>query len=199
MRILGAGDLHGNKFLAESLANKALKEKVDLVVLCGDLIEEDSSENILKPFKDKNIKTLFVHGNHESLASADFLAYINKARFLHGYGVRYDDVGFFGCGSANIGINGLSEGEIFKTLENAHEGISYLPRKVMITHVHPSDSVMEKFSKFVRGSVGVRDAISKFKPDLLLCSHVHEAQGLEEQIEGTRIINVGPRGKIIDL
>ena len=199
MRILGAGDLHGNKFLAESLANKALKEKVDLVVLCGDLIEEDSSENILKPFKDKNIKTLFVHGNHESLASADFLSYINKARFLHGYGVRYEDIGFFGCGSANIGINGLSEGEIFKTLENAHEGISYLPRKVMITHVHPSDSVMEKFSKFVQGSVGVREAISKFKPDLLLCSHVHEAQGLEEQIEGTRIINVGPKGKIIDL
>jgi Icc-related predicted phosphoesterase len=199
LRILGAGDIHGNKFLAEALANKAVSEKVDLVLLCGDLIEDESFENILKPFRDKNIKMLFVHGNHESMASADFLAYINKAKLLHGYGAKYEGVGFFGCGSANIGINGLSEREIFETLEKAHDGISYLKKKVMITHVHPSNTLMEKFSKFVPGSLGVREAIDKFKPDFLLCSHVHEAQGLEEQIEGTRIINVGPKGRIIDL
>ena len=199
MRILGAGDIHGNKFLAEELANKAIREKVDLVVLCGDLIEEESFDNVLKPFRDKNIKMLFVHGNHESKASADFLSYVNKAKLLHGYGARYEDVGFFGCGSANIGINGLSEKEIFSTLNKAHEGISYLDKKIMITHVHPSNTKMEKLSKFVPGSDGVFEAIRTFKPNILLCSHVHEAQGLEEQIEGTRIINVGPKGKIIDL
>jgi uncharacterized protein len=199
LRILSAGDLHGNQFLAEKLANKAIKEKVDLVILCGDLIEEESAENILKPFKDKNIKMLFVHGNHESKASADFLAYINKAKLLHGYGVKYEDIGFFGCGSANIGINGLSEKEIFDTLEKAHDKISYLKKKVMVTHVHPADTSMEKFSQFIKGSTAVNDAIKKFKPDILLCSHVHEAQGLEEQLEGTRIINTGPKGRIIDL
>ena len=56
MRILSAGDLHGNKFLAQNLAEKAIKEKADIVILCGDLMEEDSLENVLKPFKDKNIK-----------------------------------------------------------------------------------------------------------------------------------------------
>ncbi len=199
MRVLGAGDIHGNVFLAKSLADRAVREKVDLVVLCGDLIEEGSFENVLKPFKDKNLKTLFVHGNHESLASADFLSYINKARLLHGYAARYEGIGFFGCGSANIGINGLSEEEIFNTLDKAHKGISYLDKKVMVTHVHPSNSKMEKFSNFVPGSRGVFDAIEKFKPDVVFCSHVHEAQGLEEELEGVRVINVGPKGKIIDL
>ena len=199
MRILGAGDLHGNIFLAKELAERAERERVDLVVLCGDLIEDSSTDNVLKPFRDKNLKMLLVHGNHESFAFADFLAYINKARLMHGYGARYEDIGFFGCGSANIGVNGLSEDEIFSTLNKAHEGISYLSKKVMITHVHPSGTNMEKLSNFVPGSLGVRDAIAKFKPDILLCSHVHEAQGLEEQIEGTRVINVGPKGKIIDL
>lgn len=199
MRILGAGDLHGNLFLAKALAEKAVSEKVDLVVLCGDLIDEDSSDNILKPFKDKSLKTLFVHGNHESRASADFLAYINKAKLLHGYAAKYDDVGFFGCGSANIGIHGLSEKEIFNTLDKAHKGISYLDKKVMVTHVHPSGTKMERLSRFVPGSLGVSEAIKKFKPSVVLCSHVHEAQGLEEFVDGVHVINVGPKGKIIDL
>ncbi|MFP4567734.1 MAG: metallophosphoesterase [Candidatus Woesearchaeota archaeon] len=199
LRILGAGDIHGNVFLARDLAERAVRENVDLVVLCGDLIEDSASDNVLKPFRDKDLKMLLVHGNHESLASANFLAYINKAKLMHGYGARYGDIGFFGCGSANIGVNGLSEDEIFSTLNKAHDGISYLQKKVMITHVHPAGSDMEKFSAFVPGSLGVSDAIKQFKPDILLCSHVHEAQGLEEQLEGTRVINVGPKGKIIDL
>jgi Icc-related predicted phosphoesterase len=41
--------------------------------------------------------------------------------------------------------------------------------------------------------------MQKFKPDILLCGHVHEAEGLEETIGKTRIINVGRNGKIINL
>lgn len=199
MRILGAGDIHGNIFLAEELAKRAVEESVDLVVLCGDLIEEDSFENVLKPFKDRNLKMVFVHGNHESIGSAEFLSYINKVKLLHGYSARYEDVGFFGCGSANIGVHGLAEDVIFDKLKKAHDPISYLKKKIMVTHVHPQGSKMERLSKFVKGSSAVREAISEFKPDVLLCSHVHEAQGLEEVLEGTRVINVGPKGKIIDL
>lgn len=199
MKVLGAGDIHGNVFLAEELAKRAVKESVDLVVLCGDLIEENSFENILKPFKDRNLKMVFVHGNHESIGSAEFLSYINKVKLLHGYSARYEDIGFFGCGSANIGVHGLEEEVIFKKLKKAHEPISYLKKKIMVTHVHPEGSKMEKLSKFVKGSTAVRNAITKFKPNILLCSHVHEAQGLEEVIDETKVINVGPKGKIINL
>ena len=37
MKILAAGDIHGDKGLAEKLAKKAEDEQVDLVILCGDL------------------------------------------------------------------------------------------------------------------------------------------------------------------
>ncbi|GAF97324.1 unnamed protein product, partial [marine sediment metagenome] len=37
IKILAAGDIHGDIGLAEKLAEKAKKEKVDLVILCGDL------------------------------------------------------------------------------------------------------------------------------------------------------------------
>jgi len=198
MKILGAGDIHGDLAVAKNLAKKASENNVDLVVLCGDITDDDSLDNILQPFKDKNVKMLLISGNHESVATAEFLAKINDAKHLHGYSVRYEDIGIFGCGSSNIGIHGITEKEILSTLEKGHEKISYLKKKIMITHVHPEKSQMEKLSKYVKGSRGVLEAIYKFNPDFLLCSHVHEAEGLEEQLGKTKVINVGTGGKIIE-
>ncbi len=199
MRILGAADFHGDFGLAEKLAEKAERENVDLVILCGDLLEDDSTDNIVKPFTDKHKKVLLISGNHESLATADFLATLNNAKNLHGYSVRYEDVGIFGCGSANCGIHGLSEDEILKTLKEGHKHIDYLKKKIMVTHVHPKYSKMAKMSVKNFGSVGVSKAIEELKPDILLCSHLHEADGIEEKIGKTRVINVGVEGKIIDI
>ena len=69
----------------------------------------------------------------------------------------------------------------------------------MITHVHPSGSLIEKFTSFFPGSIAVRKAIEKFQPDLALCGHVHEAEGIEEKIGKTRLINVGRQGRIIEI
>jgi Icc-related predicted phosphoesterase len=199
MRILGAGDIHGDMNVARRLSEKAVEEKVDLVVLCGDLANEESIENILEPFRQKNLKMLLISGNHESMATADFLAYVNKARNMHGYSVIYDGIGIFGCGASNIGIHGISEKEIFDMLKKGHNYLNDVKKKIMMTHVHPAGSRMEMLSNFVSGSEGVRKAIDEFRPDILLCSHVHEAEGLEEQIGTTLVINVGTRGKILDL
>ena len=47
LKILAAGDIHGDTSLAKELANKAEKEKVDLVILCGDITSFDTSTNDL--------------------------------------------------------------------------------------------------------------------------------------------------------
>ena len=199
MRILGAADFHGDQGLAAKLADKAAQEHVDLVILCGDLVEEGSTENVIQPFIDKQQKVLLISGNHESIATADFLATLNDAKHLHGYSVRYEDIGIFGCGSANVGIHGLSEKEIYDTLKQGHEKIAYLKKKIMVTHVHPKYSTMAKMSMQNWGSSGVSQAIKSLQPDILFCSHLHEAAGIEEKIGKTRVINVGTEGKIIDL
>ena len=69
----------------------------------------------------------------------------------------------------------------------------------MVTHVHPEESKMEKFTSVFPGSSGVKKAIDSFHPDILLCSHVHEAEGIEEMIGKTRVINVGVKGKIVEV
>jgi len=200
MKILASGDIHGDTTLVKKLALQAEKENVDLVILCGDLtLFEQSTKNIVGPFINKKKKVILIPGNHESVATADFLAELYGATNLHGYSVKHKNIGLFGCGGANVGPFMTDESEIMTLLEKGHEGIKGMRKKIMVTHVHPSGTMMEKFSDFIPGSKSVRKAVEKFKPDILLCSHVHEAEGIEERIGKTKVINVGKSGKIINI
>jgi len=200
LKILAAGDIHGDTSLAEKLAIRAEKEKVDLVILCGDITYgEQSTENLIGPFVKRKEKVILIPGNHETIATADFLSQLYGVKNLHGYSVKYQDIGIFGAGGANIGLFQLEEKEIYDLLKKGFDRIKYLGKKIMVTHVHPEGSKMEKFSSIFPGSSGVKKAIDKFHPDILLCSHVHEAEGIEEKIGKTKVVNVGKKGKIIEI
>lgn len=198
MKILALGDIHGDRALTEEQAARAKKEKVDLVVLCGDLTQgEQSTEGIIGPFLKKKLKVVLIPGNHETLATADFLAELYDITNLHAYSIKYKDLGLFGCGGANIGLSQLSEKEIFSSLEKGFKNIKDLKKKIMVTHMHPEGSKSE-FSGF-KGSESIKKAIEKFKPDFALFSHIHEGAGLEEKIGKTKLINVGRKGVILEL
>ena len=200
MKILAAGDIHGDIQLVKKLVAKAEKENVDLVILCGDLtMQENSTNNLIGPFLKANKRVALIPGNHETTATADFLAKLYGVKNLHGSYLNYKDIGLFGCGSANIGLFQLNEKEIYDTLKKGHEGIKNLKTKIMVTHVHPEGSLMERLTQHFPGSKGVKKAIDNFKPQILLCSHVHEAAGMEEKIGATRVINVGREGKVIEV
>ncbi|MBW3003952.1 metallophosphoesterase [Candidatus Woesearchaeota archaeon] len=202
MKILASGDLHGDSGLAKKLAKRAEEENVDLVILCGDLTNfETSTKNIIGPFKKIGKKVLIIPGNHETVATADFLAQVYGVKNIHGYSVVYDDVGIFGAGGAtNVGpVAPISEQEMFELLKKGSDKLASVRKRIMVTHVHPEGSMMESFSSFVPPSSAVRKAVDELQPDILLCSHVHEADGIEEKIGKTKVINVGKRGKIIEI
>lgn len=200
MKILASSDIHGDTRAAEALAEQAERENVDLVVLCGDLTQqEQSTEGIIGPFVKKGKKVVLIPGNHETVATADFLAELYGATNLHGYAIKTGDIGLFGAGGANIGLFQLSEKETFDLLKQGHEKIKHMKTKIMVTHVHPTGTKIEKFTSFFPGSSGIRKAIDTFKPDILLCGHVHEAEGIEEMVGKTKVINVGKKGKIIEI
>ncbi len=198
MKLLAASDLHGDSDATKRLAARAVKEQVDLVVLCGDLTGFVETNDIIKPFKDKQQKVLILPGNWDSFATADFLAQLYGVRNIHGHSAVYENVGFFGAGGArDVGINPVSEQELADTLKKAHAGLKGIEKKVMLTHEHPAESASE-FSG-VAGSEAIRKAIDTFKPDVLLHGHIHEAAGADEKIGQTRVVNVGKRGVIIDI
>lgn len=197
MRILAAADIHGRAEIAEKLAEKAEKEKVELVVLCGDLTGFAETSNIIAPFKKKKKRVLIIPGNHDSFATTDFLAEIYGIKNIHGYSVKFQNIGFFGAGGAEPGPSRLSEEELFKTLKKANSGLKGIEKKIMVTHSHPSDSKSE-LSGFP-GSKAITKAIKEFKPSVLIHGHIHELEGIEEKIGKTRVINVGKDGKIIEI
>ncbi len=199
LKILAVSDTHGDSKLTKKLAEKAEAEKVDLVILCGDIVGWQETKDIIKPFKDKNKKVLIIPGNHESFATADFLAELYGVKNIHGYSVKYEDVGIFGAGGADMQFfpGHITDKELFETLKKAHKSLEGIEKKIMVTHMHPEGSKSE-FSGF-KGSKAITKAIKEFKPNILIHGHVHEAAGFEETIGKTRVINVGKNGRIIEL
>ncbi|MBT3464610.1 hypothetical protein HOD20_03190 [archaeon] len=200
MKILAFSDIHGDMRKAEKLAQQADKENVDLVVLAGDITyNEQSTDNLIGPFVKRNKKVVLIPGNHETVATADFLAELYGVTNLHGYSIKSGDVGIFGAGGANIGLFKIEENEMFELMKKGHDKVKDMRKKIMISHVHPSGTKMEDLTDIFPGSTGLRRAIDTFHPDILICGHVHEAEGIEEMVGNTRVINVGKEGKILDI
>lgn len=199
MKILAVGDIHGDGKLAEKLAIEAERNKVDLVLLTGDLTLSDNfDKGMIESFVKRKQKVVFVPGNHESPLTTDILSQTYGIKNLEGYGMKLtNDIGLFGCGAVNIGIHAIDESEIFDLLKKGHSYVKDAKTKIMVTHVHPLDSLSDKLS-LLEGSEAVLKAIKELKPDILLCSHSHEAKGIEEKIESTKVINVSKEAKILE-
>jgi len=199
-KIMAVGDIHGDMRLVKRLAEKAVKEKVDIIILAGDLtLAESSIEGLIGPFAKAKKDVLIVPGNHEAISTTSFLAdvYAPYSKHLHGYSFYKGGVGFFGAGTANMGIHQITDSEIFNLLKKSHEKIKDLRKKVMVTHIHPEGSKSE-FSGWP-GSEAVRKAIEKFQPDIAIHAHIEEGSGLEEMIGKTHVINVARKERIFEI
>lgn len=197
-KILAIGDIHGDTGLVKKLAKKAEKENVDLVILAGDLtFVESSTKNLVGPFIKAKKQVLLIPGNHESLATADFIAQMYPGtKNIHGYFFQKDDLGIFGAGGGDV-INITPDREIFELLKKGHEKVKDSKTKIMVTHMHPRGGKSE-FSGW-QGSEAVRKAIKKFHPNLLINAHIHEAGGFQEKIGKTKVINVSRKAKIFEI
>jgi uncharacterized protein len=198
-KILAIGDIHGDTGLVKRLAEKAVKENVDLIILAGDItMFESSTKNLIGPFMKAKKQVLLIPGNHESVATADFLAEMYpETKNIHGYSFQKENLGIFGAGAGDIGINQIKDSEIFSLLKKGHESIKNSPKQIMVTHMHPKGGKAE-FSGFP-GSAAVKRAIKEFHPDILITAHIHEAGGIEEKIGNTRVINVARKEKIFEI
>jgi len=201
VRILAASDIHSDHSLVKKLANKAKKEKADLVVLCGDLTMwgEDTS-GIIGPFKEKNIEVLMIHGNHEDVSLTDFLSkkYGKGVYNIHTYYRQIGDVAIIGFGGSEMGMHGVNDDELFTTLKDRFKNIK-AKKKILVTHEPPYDTALDNLGWTKTGSLGLRRFIEAYKPDYVLCGHIHETFGKSDKIKKTTIINAGRNGVILDL
>ena len=193
LRILAAADLHGNFDIAKKLSEKAKNENVDLVILAGDIYGYNRGKpGILKPFKEKGQKVIFVPGNcdfNEECAELE-----KDGKNIHNYYVTYNGVGIVGVGSRNWKLK--LDTDDFNSLRDNFRQIKS-SKKILVSHLHASGTLAE-LSGFL-GDPILRKVVEDFKPDLLISAHIHEAEGIEDKIMRTRVVQVGKNGKILEI
>ncbi|MFH1291278.1 MAG: metallophosphoesterase [archaeon] len=193
LKILAAADLHGNVDIATKLSEKAKKGKVDLVVLAGDIYGYAKGDGkILEPFIKANQKVIFIPGNCEFDEECAMLA--RNGKNIHNYYVTYGEVGIAGIGNPNWKLDLDKE-----DLENIKQNFERMKSKkrVLVSHLHAKGTKAE-FSG-IPGDKILRKAVEYFKPDLLISAHIHEGEGIEDKIDKTRVVQVGRRGKILEI
>ena len=193
LRILAAADLHGSLDIAKKLSQKGKREKVDLVVLAGDVYGyEDSEEDILEPFWKAKQKVVFVPGNCDFDNECEMLS--KKGKNIHNYYVTYKNVGIVGIGSPNWKLS-LDDEDFVEIKRNFDKMTS--KKKILVSHLHAEGTMAELSG--VAGDVILKKAVKDFKPDLLIAAHIHEGEGIEDKINGTKVVQVGRRGKILEI
>ncbi len=196
LKILTAGDLHGDASISKKLAERAEKEKVDLVILTGDLTGMIHTKNLIQPFLDRHQRVVFIPGNWETKSDAEAISKKYNIKNLEKNYLVYNGVGIFGVGSADWALFPEDE-RTFKTLKKDFDKIKNLEKKILISHLHAAGTKSELSG--IPGNAGLRKAIDEFQPDLFIHSHIHELEGADEKIGKTRVVNVGRKGKIFEI
>jgi Icc-related predicted phosphoesterase len=120
-----------------------------------------------------------------------------SAEVLHGRAKEVAGVEFFGLGGAVPPTPfpwsfDLSEHEAAAQLEGLPE------RAVLVVHSPPRGYVDEVHGRHL-GSTSVLDAIERKRPALVLCGHIHQCWEREAAIGMTRVLNLGPEGRLLEV
>ena len=197
MRILAFSDVHTDLDAAAGLVQAATD--ADVVVCAGDLA---SVHRGLGPTVEVlaaiDAPTVLVPGNNETDAALrEACSGWEAATVLHGDATEIDGRAFFGLG-AGVPVTpwewsfDLTEEEAAAVLSGCPEGA------VLVVHSPPRGHVDVSNGTHL-GSEAVLRAIEDAGPVVALCGHIHESWGEEATIGPTRVINLGPEGKLIDV
>jgi uncharacterized protein len=198
VRLLAFSDLHTDLAQARRLAESSAQ--ADVVVGVGDFASVHSGlEDVIGELRTIDVPAVLVPGNNETeQALREACVDWEEAVVLHGEGTEIDGVAFFGLG-AGVPVTpwdwsfDLTEEEAAEKLERCPEGC------VLAVHSPPRGHVDVGGARKHLGSEAVLRAIESKRPMLALCGHVHESWGEESRIGPTRVLNLGPQGRMLEV
>jgi len=160
MKILATADIHGDKKLVDRLVKNS--KNADVIVVAGDITWAESDlKDIIGPLKKYGKPVIMIPGNHETLASVDFLEKLYQPGVynLHARGIKINDTCFVACGSGNIGLFQLSESEVTDALEKAIKEVKGCTKTVLVTHTPPYNTLLDNLGWSNAGSKAGRKFI----------------------------------------
>jgi len=198
LKILAFSDLHRDLDGAARLV--AASADADVVIGAGDFASvHEGLDETIAALAGIEAPTVLVPGNNET---EDALRAAcegwDAATVLHGQGAEIDGTQFFGLG-AGIPITpwdwsfDLDEDQAAERLAACPEGA------VLVVHSPPKGHCDTSSSGDHLGSEAILEAIETKRPPLAVCGHIHEAWGAEDEVGETRVINLGPSGRLIEI
>jgi Icc-related predicted phosphoesterase len=198
VRLLAFSDLHRDLNQAQSLVERS--SEADVVIAAGDFASvHEGLEETIDALRPISVPTVLVPGNNET---EDALRAAcegwDAATVLHGQGTEVEGQSFFGLGA---GIQVTPWDWSFDLDEqHAEERLAGCPEDaVLVVHSPPRGHCDTSSSGDHLGSEAILDAIESKRPTLAVCGHIHEAWGSEDEIGPTRVINLGPSGRLLDV
>jgi len=193
MKILAFADMHNDDKALKALEKKA--KKADLLICAGDFTYfQDGMRKVLRKLNSFGKKVLLIHGNHEDPRNVSSMAKkMKNIVFIHKKSHKSSDYVFVGHGGEGFSLESKDFDKFVAKLK-----FKKGEKIILITHQPPHKTKLD-FVWANHGNKSYRKFISKNKPVLVVCGHLHETQGLEDKIGKTLLINPGPKGKIVEV
>lgn len=196
-RLLIFSDIHNDAKALQTL----MDTDADYYFAAGDLVSWqrglDEMGEIMKP---RAGRVYVLPGNHET--AVDIAEFCERFGFADFHGSFID---INGTHVAGLGYSGptpfdtpgeYSEDELVLRLSK----FAGLKPLVLICHAPPMNSKLDRVHEGLHaGSTAIREFIEKNQPRDFFCGHIHEGEGVVEQIGETRAMNVGKKGYLLTL
>ena len=193
MIITAISDLHNRQDVLEAILRDSAG--ADIIVFPGDLTDFGSAadaERILAQARRVIPIVFAVAGNCDNAAVDAALEAMGVS--LSGRGVRVSEVGFFGVSGIppwQARMYCFPEEDLLVRMNVGAAATADCRVRVAVTHVPPYGTKLDRtwLGSHV-GSRAVREMVENERPALLLCGHIHEAQGIE-RLGSTLVVNCG--------
>ncbi len=196
MKILVFSDIHGDLTTLEKL----IDTEADYYVAAGDMVSWRRGLDRVGAILQRKASQVFVMpGNHESERDTGQMCEQFGLTHLHSTAVEVGGHHLIGLGYSNptpFDTPGeYSESEIKSRLA------AFSGRKpmILVCHCPPKNSKLDEATTGHFGSTSIREFIEAEQPPYFFCGHIHEAEGVQEQIGQTVGVNVGKRGYLLEI
>lgn len=194
MKYIMFSDIHCDRIACERIVERS--RSVDFAIGAGDfaLLRRGLQETV-DVLAGIDIPTILVPGNHESHAElVEACEGIDNFHVLHGSELELDGVTFCGIGGG-IPMTPFGAWTVDFSEDHAAKLLSRPGSHfVFVTHSPPYGCLDTLSNGQHVGSTTIRSFVEEVRPSFVVCGHIHERGGQQDEIDGIPVINAGPAG-----